>query len=1314
MHIGAGNVNTRIYLVCVVLAMLAALAVPAAATLSVRLDAGGVAPYTPILVTINMSKPLSVAASSTSPVELNLTVTLPPGFEVAYVSAWWNASAAQPNGVYFDASTRTLVLSVSVVNAPASTYNDLNATIVLIPVSPSASGTLRAAYVYSGGIISESSAVLEVNASSVPAPTPSLNFSSLPSTLNITVAGPESLTAATLLLNATNAAWLNATLLGNPAAILLDLNESYTGVLSTSIGVPSVAYASFGVNTTSITYEAVYVAHVPIRYFEAPATRGNLTYVALVETLNSTYTLPKLIAINSTYAALIGIAAPSPTSIGWSLGASEALINVSRLAVVYKTRVDTLYYNATASGAELHLAAADVGALYTTSSTTTTIYALVSIIGGGSGPSTATIISIGSVVGATGYTVRTAYTPPRSELLLPYSLPGHSTYWYSLESPLRSPALLLPGGVVFVFQRPPVVEYASIYGMTGLFATPCVANDPYCPTSLLGADITPLNGRLDTAVTTVTSPFNILDRLRISYNAYSGGPVTGLVWFYAYPNSTLAEAKPLTLNVTEAVAWLGGPAHVKWYWLACARLNAGNDALDYIVAPEPLQTLSVEPNATNVGYTWVCSLLPDYGIPYVFTVGNVGPSATAKAPALVDYRFNLYLYPGVLEPGVYEAVIAINSSSVEVAGVMVAMGHKHSEVLASTLPRPTLDAISVTKNATATIIAVNFTVPAMTANIEYDTLTLHVIVYIPAPGAYAASVESFKMVSPSVITYPVYTGKEAVYTAHDASILQVIGVGLDALLAATQSATTTFNVTNDVGVSATIWANSTLLSGLIGSFDTINATSDNVVITSARSINVTWATPTNKLVIANGTLFLSNGAYHYYTLAGGVEMNITYPYTSIELYNAVLITSGFIAESPMATRIASIYLYNSEVYGGTYRYTPQDIPVYLNTVNLTMINSRICMSRGVVNVTYLELRHSTLGSCASTSPSWLYSNVYVSNSAVVEASSIIARQLVLGGTAVFSEQSGCRVWVNNLNVTGFAAFIGGTLTANYLNVTSGAALTVYYSSLQATQVTNQGVINAYLPSSVSTSMQPYVRKSLDMIGASIMNQTSVYGESSVMRATVTYTWTTFIGGRFTALRYRASVEVDLNHTPYGLFTVTLALLRFTTGQLPGVGSDWWVELIDTAYINSTPRDVPTRVALSFYVNNATVCSGWGSKLASAAHIYYYNVTAGQWMEAQPASISFDPATCTLTAVFNESSKPKASDFYGFLVAAAVPPPPPSPPIQPTRTLPYVAVRVYGYRAALAALNAEKLVAAAAAALIAAVAAATLLALRGCE
>ncbi len=304
-------------------------------------DGSLVPPYTPIVVHVNMTQAVTVTASATSPVFVVLNITIPPGFEVLWVNVTYNTTAATPVAIKWDAATRNMTVNVSVTSTP---YNDLNVTLVLYPVSTSASGLIKATYYYNQSttytVLASDTASLAVNASAAPV-MPSYVTLNYPK-LMLLVPGPAAAAAAAQLLNEQQLSYINSTLI-NGAVVCLAANQTMVAAVSPlSLTVPETIRAQFGSTTTSATPRGICISALPVAALTAP-TSGNFTAVAL-------YRVTGLASatVNATYAYML-------ETIG-----SEVHLNVSDLAVVYGSSVSELYVNATADNAEAHILSSNV------------------------------------------------------------------------------------------------------------------------------------------------------------------------------------------------------------------------------------------------------------------------------------------------------------------------------------------------------------------------------------------------------------------------------------------------------------------------------------------------------------------------------------------------------------------------------------------------------------------------------------------------------------------------------------------------------------------------------------------------------------------------------------------------------------------------------------------------------------------------------------------------------------------------------------------------------------------------------------------
>ena len=329
--------------VLAVLAFAALAAVAGAQTISLASDGGLVAPSTLTIIHINMTEAVPVTTASTVFVVANITI--PAGFEVLYANITYNTSAAAPVVIKWDPVTRNMTVNVSVTSLP---YNDLNITLVLLPVSPTANGTIAVTYYYNESTtytaFLAASATLTVNASSVAAPyTPPAGIS-YGKRLCVIVAGENEAYALLQLLNDVQLSYVNGTLL-NDTVLCAAANETLaTSLPLLNISMPAVITASFGtVNRSAAAPAGLVLQSLPVYELVAP-TSGSLGVVGV---LGSTTTI-NYMEVNATSAFLVGGSA------------AEVHLNATTYMLVYGSVVDSLYLNATANSTEADILSSNV------------------------------------------------------------------------------------------------------------------------------------------------------------------------------------------------------------------------------------------------------------------------------------------------------------------------------------------------------------------------------------------------------------------------------------------------------------------------------------------------------------------------------------------------------------------------------------------------------------------------------------------------------------------------------------------------------------------------------------------------------------------------------------------------------------------------------------------------------------------------------------------------------------------------------------------------------------------------------------------
>ncbi len=342
--------HSRVYLALLLAVALLAVGVVAHATsITLEADNNRVAPHVAFAVHVNMTENVALNAGTFAVVSLN--VTIPDGFSVAYALITYTdnsgAYTAQPLNITWDAAARNLTIYVNVSNVGGTTtvyYNDLNVTLIMVALSSTASGYIKAEYAENGTAVAGSAAeaLLEVNATVAPVGftagfAPSFSVSSTP----FIIAGPVSLEYTLKLLNTTSLpdAYINETLFSS-GYIRVCMNSSYTASIE-SLYTPTSVQATFGSNTTSITINGL------IMRLRGLSVTGELKMpsqdyytMAVVDGASVSGTLE----INVSQAAVVA-----------GVEAGTLKLNTSSLGLVYATTVTSGYVNATANNVEVGL-----------------------------------------------------------------------------------------------------------------------------------------------------------------------------------------------------------------------------------------------------------------------------------------------------------------------------------------------------------------------------------------------------------------------------------------------------------------------------------------------------------------------------------------------------------------------------------------------------------------------------------------------------------------------------------------------------------------------------------------------------------------------------------------------------------------------------------------------------------------------------------------------------------------------------------------------------------------------------------------------
>ncbi len=334
--------RARMLLLLALAALIAAIPAAHAQTITLASDGGLVAPFTPTIIHVNMTQALNVTATT---VYVVVNVTIPQGFELLYMNVTYNTTAAQPVEIKWDPASRNITVNVSVTSLP---YNDLNLTLVLLPVSTSASGTIAATYYYNQStsytVLLSASASLSVNATAVPAPyKPMAEISYGYSMLCVTIAGGNEAYAMLQLLNDVQLSYVNGTLLNDTVLCVAGNETLASSIPLLNISMPEYINASFGANTTTAAPAGLVLVSLPVYDLEAP-TSGSLEVAGV---LGSTTTI-NYMEVNASNAFLVGGSA------------SEVHLNATTYMLVYGAVVTDLYLNATANNTEADILSSNV------------------------------------------------------------------------------------------------------------------------------------------------------------------------------------------------------------------------------------------------------------------------------------------------------------------------------------------------------------------------------------------------------------------------------------------------------------------------------------------------------------------------------------------------------------------------------------------------------------------------------------------------------------------------------------------------------------------------------------------------------------------------------------------------------------------------------------------------------------------------------------------------------------------------------------------------------------------------------------------
>ncbi len=346
--------ESRLLATLMLLAVLAALPVVAnAANLYTESDGGVVAPGKPFLLHINMSTALAVAASSATPQYIVLNITVPSNFAVVAINVTYNDSAALPVQITWDPANRNITINVSVVNAAQNEYNDLNVTLIVVPLA-AVTGKFNATYYHNASAVPTSNyevideGQITVSVDGVSEPVKEYNSYTLNyETMVFTVAGDYSLGAIVQVLNDYELSWINETMLNRKIVVAVENATSSFTTSSVCLRVPPSITASFGSTSTSASLlgVALILPSVDVGCLYAPydqaagKVKGNFTVIVL----DSQASQLDAAEVNTTYVVVRGATLTGPDR-----------FNFTTLAVFEGIDATSgqLILNATASGAE--------------------------------------------------------------------------------------------------------------------------------------------------------------------------------------------------------------------------------------------------------------------------------------------------------------------------------------------------------------------------------------------------------------------------------------------------------------------------------------------------------------------------------------------------------------------------------------------------------------------------------------------------------------------------------------------------------------------------------------------------------------------------------------------------------------------------------------------------------------------------------------------------------------------------------------------------------------------------------------------------
>ncbi len=313
-----------------------------AASVAPELDNNVIAVNTPFVLKVNMTQGFVVNASTWSLISLNITV--PNGYSIAYILIAYTdnsgAYTAEPLNITWNAAARNLTIYVNVSNTGTApvTYNDLNVTLVVVPI---AATTTIMKFVYSNTTHTEvAEASLSVNGTTSPVGyTPGLQPSYSVSMTCLVIAGPASLEYTFMLLNTTSlgSGYINETFFQNYLCVAF--NDSYTASID-SLKMPTSVVATFGANTTTISISGVVMR-----------VKGLTVNNELMAPSTGYY---EMVVIDG---ARVGTLEVNVSKVGIVAGvqADTLKLNTSSLGLIYSTNVSSGYVNATASNAEVGL-----------------------------------------------------------------------------------------------------------------------------------------------------------------------------------------------------------------------------------------------------------------------------------------------------------------------------------------------------------------------------------------------------------------------------------------------------------------------------------------------------------------------------------------------------------------------------------------------------------------------------------------------------------------------------------------------------------------------------------------------------------------------------------------------------------------------------------------------------------------------------------------------------------------------------------------------------------------------------------------------